>query len=251
MTASLIYALQAFRKEEQPTPSEDGKRNYVWVLEQAAIDAGFVESTTRYRRPGVHKKPLGMDSPLPKQRTRSRNGYNPKNRASRQHKRNLGRSFNMNNLHGEDKAYGADQNVRLGQVQLSLPPYSATRAMHHVSSALPSSPDAIQPILLNDYSYHSLPETSSHTQEQSFAQHYSPTPTMTTGSNTDQDTYEFDQVMGCSEASIDEPLFYNAPNFDPQDTHNDLPMAYKGFISPHHMQSLDPLLTDLPNPSSS
>ena len=128
-----------------------------------------------------------------------------------------------------------------------MPPYAAIGTIHHTNSALSPSPNAM---FLSDFSCHGLPDLCIPTQEQSLAQKYSPTPTMTTGSYTDPETYEFDQVMGCSEASTDEPLFYSDTTYGSNDDHHDVQINWKNYITPHQMQSLEPLLTDLQNPGS-
>lgn len=54
---------------DQNPPSDDGKKGFVWVLEQSALEKG-VESTTRYRKVGTNKKP-GRVEPVASQRQRS------------------------------------------------------------------------------------------------------------------------------------------------------------------------------------
>lgn len=54
---------------DQNPPSDDGKKGFVWVLEQSALEKG-VESTTRYRKLGSNKK-SGRVEPVAAQRQRS------------------------------------------------------------------------------------------------------------------------------------------------------------------------------------
>ena len=49
--------LQAFQKEESGSDSGEGKRSYVWSLSKEALEQGFVESTTRFRKPLKKKSP--------------------------------------------------------------------------------------------------------------------------------------------------------------------------------------------------
>ena len=46
---------------EQDILNTDGRRGYIWVLDPAAIAAGGVESTTRYRKVGPVKKTVESD----------------------------------------------------------------------------------------------------------------------------------------------------------------------------------------------
>ncbi|MCJ1248848.1 hypothetical protein MMC30_006069 [Trapelia coarctata] len=59
----------AFKKVDQNPPSDDGKKGFVWVLEQSALENG-VESTTRYRKLGSNKKSSRVE-PVAAQRQRS------------------------------------------------------------------------------------------------------------------------------------------------------------------------------------
>lgn len=54
---------------DQNPPSDDGKKGFLWVLEQSALEKG-VESTTRYRKAGSNKKPSRVE-PVAAQRQRS------------------------------------------------------------------------------------------------------------------------------------------------------------------------------------
>ena len=60
---------QAFTKVDQNPSSDDGKKGFVWVLEQSALENG-VESTTRYRKIGPNKKTNRLE-PAATQRQRS------------------------------------------------------------------------------------------------------------------------------------------------------------------------------------
>ncbi|MCJ1479213.1 hypothetical protein MMC13_007898 [Lambiella insularis] len=59
----------AFRKADLPPPTDEGKKGCIWVLDKKALENG-VESTTRYRKVGAHKK-NGRTEPVTAQRQRS------------------------------------------------------------------------------------------------------------------------------------------------------------------------------------
>ena len=62
--------LQAFQKEESERGSGESKRNYVWSLSNEALRNGFVESTTRFRKP-VKKTSVAQPSHRVSKRSRA------------------------------------------------------------------------------------------------------------------------------------------------------------------------------------
>ena len=79
---------QSFRKVDLYPPTEEGKKGFVWVLEPWAIQAGGVESTTRYRKPMVQRRSTRIDHPAPRrQRSGAKSGNRTRSRLSKQ-KRN-------------------------------------------------------------------------------------------------------------------------------------------------------------------
>ena len=185
--------MKAFRKEEQLAPSEDGRRNFVWVLEKAAIEAGEVQSTTRYRRPGANKRVTKSDAGFHRQRCGAKGGRSSKGRQQRDRSsqsdlnhpffRQTGSSSNGVDAEMQTRAeegykvgcyvepftgieHGLPRNLQL----FSTPSATRGRASRHS----PLGHDALVPQI-------------------------SPTPTLTSASHTEPETYDLEQIVGCTD----------------------------------------------------
>jgi hypothetical protein len=209
-----LHTLKAFRKEEQNSSAEDSKRNYVWVLEPEAIKAGYVESTTRYRNPTKSKKgDITYQRPL----SGSKISRSSRGRLGR-HRKSIGHypqhidhtSINPKDGSAEVKFEADDTNT--------LSPLPSPDSIHTNFQYLSTKPAMTSADMVCRSGSTSLVPKS----DPSISQHCSPTPTMTTGSYTDLEPYEFEQVTACTEDVGWEPLFLNGAKETPNEVHEGL-----------------------------
>ena len=162
---------------DQHPPSDDGKKGFVWVLEQSALEKG-VESTTRYRKPGSHKKP-GRVETVAAQRQRS----------------------------GAKSGKAMKKSARLRRTTRSELPQriEMDEASHDQTSANMQYQD--HPSLLDNDPYemdtlHYSVHTSPLTVQSSIAE---------------TSPYGFEDIVGCMPSLDNEPLFYDSSEQDGMD----------------------------------
>ena len=201
---------KAFRKEEQLAPSEDGRRNFVWVLEKAAIEAGEVQSTTRYRRPGAHKRVSKADAAFHRQRCGAKGGRASKGKQHRQRETSLADLDHSFFGHPNELAtYDAQTQVKSEAERIyDLGPFLDT--FTGIEQALPQSPEVISS---QNATGNSLARHSPVTYEHRFLG-ISPTPTLTSASHTDPDNYDFEHITGCTNHEIGHDTRCNNYNGD-------------------------------------
>ncbi|SLM37727.1 Winged helix-turn-helix DNA-binding domain [Lasallia pustulata] len=162
----------AFRKVDQPPPTDEAKKGYIWVLDRSALEGG-VKSTTRFRKNVPNKKVGKSEHPAPqRQRSGAKGGKAAKKAAK------LRRSARFN----ESK----------GLPYVDRAAVDAKPAFNTRNSGL-SAADTVP--------YHS-----------SGWPYSIPTPNTTTHSPDLYETsYGYEQIVGCADGLPSEPLFYNAP----------------------------------------
>lgn len=220
------------------TPSGDGKRNYVWVLEQAAIEAGEVQSTTRYRRSGAHKKPSRFDPSYHRQRS----GAGAKGgRASRgkQHRRQRSAASFHNAFYSQTHLPPTDADIDIKtepNEPCHLTPYMGSYT--GIEHALPLSPQALSLGQVIRGPLTSAPSPTA--QEWSLVHNISPTPTLTNES-TDPENHDFDHITICTDIKPGEPFFCTELGDHTRDATDDR-TYWNHFNANHGLPNLDPML---------
>ncbi|KAI9788134.1 MAG: hypothetical protein M1835_002445 [Candelina submexicana] len=162
----------AFKKVDQLPPCDESKKGFIWVLEPSAIQGG-VKSTTRYRKTVPNKKSCRSENPAPlRQRSGAKGGKAARKAAKL---RRSARNDELEGIQMVDRAAGG---------MMTIP-----RSSLHDNHTRPATP-AID----------SEPGTS-----------YLPYDNLMLGSsqqvNDEPYKYSFEDIVGCVNASPNEPLF--------------------------------------------
>ena len=171
-----LKALQAFNKVEQIPPTDDGKRGYIWVLADSALQEGGVKSTTRYRKHNSNKKAPRSNHPAPQRQLSGAKG----GKAAKKSAANASKIA----------ASRLRRNVRSG----NLP--SPLSRQGQAMSQVPAMDDFAQQHLPYGPYYHHTPTT---------------TPIM---SDSEPRSFDYGEIVGCA-PDMEGPLFYDEPGMSP------------------------------------
>ena len=197
---------------DQFPPLEDGKKGYVWVLDPKAVEAGGVESTTRYRSKGDQGKRVAKVGPLSINRPQAgaRAGRVPRGRALRQ--RQISHQDTARALVAQVEATPQAQSdpVTSEEVMESTPATSYHHAVqpteanavlsHGFYDQDPYHMPSADSLAYDPVSYHQVPQDPETPSSGEESPPYDPNP------------YNFENISGCNGDMSQEPLFENLPN---------------------------------------
>ncbi|KZF24467.1 hypothetical protein L228DRAFT_266800 [Xylona heveae TC161] len=172
----------AFRKEPLKEPFSDGKKRYIWCLDQHAIDKGQVSPTTRFRKHVATKKATRSGHPSPRRQRPGHKGGKSALTAAKQRRP----------VNKRERAQENRKNDRADEHAFIYPESNL--------SALVSSFHS--PQLVQDPLHGNIRDSDFKLPSRRPVHHRKP----------ETPPYGLDDIVGCTPTLPEEPLFYDSPD---------------------------------------